>query len=161
MANEKMVKLDDLLKSRGWEKMKELIKNRQMALANKIIYGDCMDVADEHITPSDLLRAEMRCLAWVVEKLPTQMIENPDYKAEEDIEEMEEEERVQLVNDMFKQEVQFYIINILKMVSANEYYAESKKAVANSKPNLVKVKEVSYNKREPKHYTKEVKVKKD
>ena len=105
MANEKMVKLDDLLKSRGWEKMKELIKNRQMALANKIIYGDCMDVADEHITPSDLLRAEMRCLAWVVEKLPTQMIENPDYKAEEDIEEMEEEERVQLVNDMFKQEV--------------------------------------------------------
>ena len=47
------------------------------------------------------------------------------------------------------------------MVSANEYYAESKKAVANSKPNLVKVKEVSYNKREPKHYTKEVKVKKN
>ena len=45
-----------------------------------------MDVADEHLTPSDLLRAEMRCLAWVVEKLPTQMIENPDYKAEEDIE---------------------------------------------------------------------------
>jgi hypothetical protein len=64
-----------------------------------------MDVADEHLTPSDLLRAEMRCLAWVVEKLPTQMIENPDYKAEEDIEEMEEEERVNLINDMFKQEV--------------------------------------------------------
>jgi hypothetical protein len=47
------------------------------------------------------------------------------------------------------------------MVSANEYYAESKRAVANSKPNLVKEKEVSYNKREPKHYTKEVKVKKN
>jgi hypothetical protein len=64
-----------------------------------------MDVADTNLTPSDLLRAEMRCLAWVVEKLPTQMIENPDYKAEEDIEEMEEEERVNLINDMFKQEV--------------------------------------------------------
>ncbi|MBO7443491.1 MAG: hypothetical protein J6T10_12220 [Methanobrevibacter sp.] len=47
------------------------------------------------------------------------------------------------------------------MVSANEYYAESKRAVAASKPNLVKEKPVSYNKREPKHYTKEVKVKKN
>lgn len=47
------------------------------------------------------------------------------------------------------------------MVSANEYYAESKRAVANSKPKIVKEKEVSYNKREPKHYTKEVKVKKN
>ena len=100
-----MVKLDDLLKSRWWDKMKELIKKRQMALGYKIIYWDCMDVKDPNLTQADLLRAEMRCLAWVVEKLPTQMIENPDYKAEEDIEEMEEEERVQLVNDMFKQEV--------------------------------------------------------
>lgn len=102
---DKMVKLDDLLRSRWWDKMKELIRNRQIALANKIVYWDCMDVADTNLTPSDLLRAEMRCLAWVVEKLPTQMIENPDYKAEEDIEEMEEEERVNLINDMFKQEV--------------------------------------------------------
>ena len=47
------------------------------------------------------------------------------------------------------------------MVSANEYYAESKRAVANAKPRIEKVKEVSYNKRDPKHYTKEVKVKKD
>ena len=100
-----MVKLDDLLRSRWWDKMKELIRNRQVALANKIVYWDCMDVADTNLTPSDLLRAEMRCLAWVVEKLPTQMIENPDYKAEEDIEEMEEEERVNLINDMFKQEI--------------------------------------------------------
>ena len=102
---EKMVKLDDLLRSRWWEKMKELIKNRQIALANKIVYGDCMDVADEHLTPSDLLRAEMRCLAWVVEKLPTQMIENPDYKADEDIEEMEEQERAEIIEGMFKQEI--------------------------------------------------------
>ena len=102
---DKMVKLDDLLRSRWWDKMKELIRNRQVALANKIVYWDCMDVADTNLTPSDLLRAEMRCLAWVVEKLPTQMIENPDYKAEEDIEEMEEEERVNLINDMFKQEI--------------------------------------------------------
>ena len=100
-----MVKLDDLLRSRGRDKMKELIRNRQIALANKIVYGDCMDVADSNITPSDLLRAEMRCLARVVEKLPTQMIENPDYKAEEDIEEMEDQERAELINDMFKQEV--------------------------------------------------------
>lgn len=100
-----MIKLDDLLKSRGWEKMKELIKNRQIALANKIVYWDCMDVADANLTPSDLLRAEMRCLAWVVEKLPTQMIENPDYKAEEDIEEMEDQERAEIIEGMFKQEV--------------------------------------------------------
>ena len=102
---EKMIKLDDLLKSRGWEKMKELIKNRQIALANKIVYGDCMDVADSNITQSDLLRAEMRCLAWVVEKLPTQTIENPDYKAEEDIEEMEDQERAEIIEWMFKQEI--------------------------------------------------------
>lgn len=100
-----MIKLDDLLKSRGWEKMKELIKNRQIALANKIVYWDCMDVADSNITQSDLLRAEMRCLAWVVEKLPTQMIENPDYKAEEDIEEMEDQERAEIIEGMFRQEV--------------------------------------------------------
>ena len=85
--------------------MKELIKNRQIALANKIVYGDCMDIADSNITQSDLLRAEMRCLAWVVEKLPTQMIENPDYKAEEDIEEMEDQERAEIIEGMFKQEV--------------------------------------------------------
>ena len=100
-----MIQLDDLLRSRGWEKMKELIRQRQVALANKIIYGDCMDVKDENLTHSDLLRAEMRCLARVVEKLPTQMIENPDYKAEEDIEEMEDQERANLINDMFKQEI--------------------------------------------------------
>ena len=100
-----MIKLDDLLKSRGWEKMKELIKNRQIALANKIVYWDCMDVADSNITQSDLLRAEMRCLAWVVEKLPTQMIENPDYKAEDDIEEMEDQERAEIIEWMFKQEI--------------------------------------------------------
>lgn len=85
--------------------MKELIKQRQIALANKIVYWDCMDVADSNITQSDLLRAEMRCLAWVVEKLPTQMIENPDYKAEEDIEEMEDQERAEIIEGMFKQEV--------------------------------------------------------
>ena len=100
-----MIKLDDLLKSRGWEKMKELIKQRQIALANKIVYWDCMDVADSNITQSDLLRAEMRCLAWVVEKLPTQMIENPDYNPEEDIEEMEDQERAEIIEGMFKQEV--------------------------------------------------------
>ena len=44
-----------------------------------------MDVPDPHLTQSDLLRAEIKCLAWVVENLPEQMIENPDYKAEEDI----------------------------------------------------------------------------
>lgn len=103
MANEKMVKLDDLLKSRWWDKMKELIRKRQIAIGNKIIYGDCMDVKDSNLTQSDLLRAEMRCLAWVVEKLPEQLIENPDYKADEDIEEMESEQQAELIEDMFKQ----------------------------------------------------------
>lgn len=100
-----MVKLDDLLKSRGWGKMKELITNKKIALANKIVYGDCMDVPDKNITASDLLRAEIKVLAWVSEQLPQQMIENPDYKADEDIEEMEDQEKAQLIDDMFKQEV--------------------------------------------------------
>ena len=28
----------------------------------------------------------MRCLVWVIRKVPTQRCENPDYKADEDIE---------------------------------------------------------------------------
>lgn len=105
MSNEKMVKLDNLLKSKWWEEVKKAIRQRQVAIANKIIYGDCMDVADEHITQSDLLRAELRCLAWVTEKLPTQLVENPNYNPEEDIEELEEQEQIELIDDMFKQEV--------------------------------------------------------
>ena len=103
IMSEKMVKLDDLLKSRWWDKMKELIIDRQKKLWLKIIYWDCMDVKDPNLTQSDLLRAEMRCLAWVVEKLPEQLIENPDYKADEDIEEMESEQQAELIEDMFKQ----------------------------------------------------------
>ena len=48
-----MVKLDDLLRSRWWEKMKELIRNRQKALAHKILYWDCMDVPDKNLTQKD------------------------------------------------------------------------------------------------------------
>jgi hypothetical protein len=33
------------------------------------------------------------------------MIENPDYKADEDIEEMEEQERAEIIEWMFKQEI--------------------------------------------------------
>ena len=105
MANEKMIPIEDLLKCKWWEELKKAIKQRQIALANKIVYGDLMDVADEHITPSDLLRAEMRCLAWVVEKLPTNLVENPNYNPEEDIEEMEDQERADIIDWMFKQEV--------------------------------------------------------
>ena len=105
MANEKMIQIEDLLKCKWWEEVKKAIHQRQIALANKIVYGDLMDVSDKNITPSDLLRAEMRCLAWVVEKLPTNLVENPNYKPEEDIEEMDDQERADLINDMFKQEV--------------------------------------------------------
>lgn len=103
MSNEKMIKLDDLLKSKWWEEVKKAIKQRQIAIANKIVYWDCMDVKDPNITPADLLRAEMRCLAWVVEKLPTNMVENPKYNPEEDIEDMEDQEKAELIEDMFKQ----------------------------------------------------------
>lgn len=99
-----MVKLDDLLKSRWWDKMKELIIERQKRLWLKIIYWDCMDVPDPNLTQSDLLRAEIKCLAWVVENLPQQMIENPDYKAEEDIEELEWQQQAEYIDNMFKQE---------------------------------------------------------
>lgn len=105
MANDKMVQIEDLLKCKWWEEVKKAIKQRQVAIANKIVYWDCMDVADKNITPSDLLRAEMRCLAWVVEKLPTQLVENPNYNPEEDIEEMEDQERAEIIDNMFKQEV--------------------------------------------------------
>ena len=97
MANDKMIQIEDLLKCKGWEEVKKAIKQRQIAIANKIVYGDCMDVADKNITQSDLLRAEMRCLAWVVEKLPTQLVENPNYNPEEDIEEMEDQERADII----------------------------------------------------------------
>ena len=97
MENEKMIQIEDLLKCKGWEEVKKAIKQRQIAIANKIVYGDCMDVADKNITQSDLLRAEMRCLAWVVEKLPTQLVENPNYNPEEDIEEMEDQERADII----------------------------------------------------------------
>ena len=105
MSNDKMIQIEDLLKCKGWEEVKKAIKQRQIAIANKIVYGDCMDVADKNITQSDLLRAEMRCLAWVVEKLPTQLVENPNYNPEEDIEEMEDQERADIIEWMFKQEV--------------------------------------------------------
>lgn len=106
MSNEKMIKIEDLLKSKGWEEVKNAIRQRQKALANKIIYWDCMDVKDSNLTQSDLLRAEMRCLAWVVEKLPTNLVENPNYNPdEEDIPEIDWEEQAQLIEDMFKQEV--------------------------------------------------------
>lgn len=105
MANEKMIPIEDLLKCKGWEEVKKAIKQRQVALANKIVYWDCMDVADSNITPADLLRAEMRCLAWVSEKLPANLVENPNYNPEEDIEEMEDQERAEIIDSMFKQEV--------------------------------------------------------
>jgi len=104
MGNEKMIKIEDLLKSKWWEEVKKAIIQRQKALANKIIYWDCMDVKDSNLTQSDLLRAEMRCLAWVIEKLPTQLVENPNYNPEEDIEEVEWEEQREFIENLFKQE---------------------------------------------------------
>jgi hypothetical protein len=103
--NEKMIKIEDLLKSKGWDEVKKAIKQRQIAIANKILYGDCMDVKDDRLTQSDLFRAELRCLAWVIERLPQELIENPNYDPEKDIEEMEDQERAQLIDDMFKQEI--------------------------------------------------------
>jgi len=105
MANEKMIKIEDLLKSKGWEEVKKAIHQRQVNIAGKILYGDCMDVKDTNLTQSDLLRHELKCLNWVMEKLPQEMIENPNYNPDEDIEEMEDQERADLINDMFKQEV--------------------------------------------------------
>lgn len=102
--NEKMIKLDDLLKSKWWEEVKKAIKNRQMALANKIVYWDCMDVEDKWLTHSDLLRAEIRALAWVVEKLPTDLVDNPNYDpSKEELPEIDGEQQAELIEDMFKQ----------------------------------------------------------
>ena len=100
-----MIKIEDLLKCKGWDEVKKAIKQRQVAIAGKILYGDCMDVKDENITRSDLYRAELKCLNWVVDKLPEQLIENPNYDPEKDIEEMEDQERAEIIDNMFKQEV--------------------------------------------------------
>lgn len=105
MANEKMIPIKDLLKTKWWEEMVKAIKQRQVALAWKILYGDYMDVKDENITRSDLYRSELKCLNWIVEKLPEQLVENPNYNPDEDIEELEDEERAELIDNMFKQEV--------------------------------------------------------
>ena len=101
---EKLIKLDDLLKCKWWEEVKKAVKKRQVALANKIVYWDCIDVKDPNLTAWDLLRAEMRALAWVVEKLPTDLVENPNYDpAKEEIPEIDWEAQAQLIEDMFKQ----------------------------------------------------------
>ena len=105
MENEKMIPIKDLLKTKWWEEIVKAVKERQVAIAGKILYGDCMDVKDENITRSDLYRAELRCLNWIVDKLPEQLVENPNYNPEEDIEEMEAEEQAELIDNMFKQEV--------------------------------------------------------
>ena len=105
MANDKMIKIEELLKCRGWEEVRKSIQKRQQNIAGKILYGDCMDVKDANLTQSDLLRHELKTLNWVMDKLPKEMIENPNYNPEEDIEEMEDQERAEIIDWMFKQEV--------------------------------------------------------
>ena len=105
MANEKMIPIKDLLKTKWWEEIVKAINERQKAIAGKILYWDCMDVKDENLTRSDLLRAELRCLNWIVDKLPEQLVENPNYNPDEDIEELDEQQQIDLINDMFKQEI--------------------------------------------------------
>lgn len=105
MANEKMIPIKDLLKTKWWEEMVKAIKERQVAIAGKILYWDCMDVKDENLTRSDLYRAELRCLNWIIDKLPEQLVENPNYNPEEDIDELEDQERAEIIDNMFKQEV--------------------------------------------------------
>lgn len=101
---EKMIPLKDLMKGQWWELLMTAITKRQQALANKIIYWDCMDVKDSNITQSDLLRAEMRCLAWVKDRLPKELVENPNYDPEaEELPEIENE--AELIDNMFKQEM--------------------------------------------------------
>lgn len=105
MANDKMIQIEDLLKCKGWEEVKKAIKQRQQNIAGKILYGDCMDVKDANLTQSDLLRYELKALNWVMDKLPLQLVKNPNYNPEEDIEEMDDQERAELIDNMFKQEV--------------------------------------------------------
>jgi len=100
-----MIPIKDLLKTKWWEELVKVVKERQKALAGKILYWDGMDVKDENLTRSDLYRAELRCLNWIIDKLPEQLVENPNYNPDEDIEEMEDQERADLINDMFKQEI--------------------------------------------------------
>ena len=100
-----MIKIEELLKTKGREEVKKAIKRRQQSIAGMILYGDCMDTKDPNLTQADLLRHELKCLNWVMEKLPKEMIQNPNYNPEEDIQDMEEQDRAELIDGMFKQEV--------------------------------------------------------
>lgn len=103
--NQELVELKTLLHSKGWELLVEVLKKRRVALASHILYDKYTKTVDKDLTPADLFSAEIRCLNWLIDRLPNEMVKNPDYDPEAMTpEEEDEQERAELLDDMFKQE---------------------------------------------------------
>lgn len=103
--NQELVQLKDLLNSKWWEILTEVLKKRRVALASHILYDKYMKTPDKDLTPADLYSAEIRCLNWLIDRLPEEMVNNPDYDPEVlTPEEEDEKEKNELLDDMFKQE---------------------------------------------------------
>ena len=64
-----------------------------------------MKTVDKDLTPADLYSAEIRCLNWLIDRLPEEMVKNPKYDPEKMTpEEESEEEKNEILADLFKQE---------------------------------------------------------
>ena len=103
--NEELVELKTLLHSKWWELLVEVLKKRRVALAGHILYDKYSKTVDKDLTPADLFSAEIRCLNWLIERLPNEMVKNPNYDPEKMTpEEESEEEKNEILTDLFKQE---------------------------------------------------------
>lgn len=103
--NEELVELKTLLHSKWWDLLVEVLKKRRVALASHILYDKYMKTPDKDLTPADLYSAEIRCLNWLIDRLPNEMVKNPNYDPEAVTpEEESEQEKNEILTDLFKQE---------------------------------------------------------
>ena len=71
-------------------------------MAGQVLYNKYMNTVDKDLTQADLNSAEIRCLNWVMDKLPNVLVNNPDYDPEElSPEEEDEQEKAELLQDVF------------------------------------------------------------
>jgi len=103
--NDELVELKTLLHSKWWELLVEVLKKRRVALASHILYDKYVKTPDKDLTPADLFSAEIRCLNRLIDRLPNEMVQNPNYDTEAlTPEEESEEEKNEILTDLFKQE---------------------------------------------------------
>lgn len=109
-TTDKQIKLEELLQSKGWEILYDMMKKQRAKIAQRILYGDLQDTPDANLTLGDLAREQIKTLNWVMEKAIKNMIENPNYVPEENPEDLTKEEWEQVTwealdESMFKQSV--------------------------------------------------------